>query len=76
MNLTGDRNQCPTCKKYFNSSIAFDKRRTGQHGVDRRCRTTEEMEARGMVLCKDGFWVTKIFDSEALSSRKKAPKTV
>lgn len=25
LKLTGDRNQCPTCGKYFNSVHAFDK---------------------------------------------------
>lgn len=54
--LRGDRNQCPTCGEYFNSSAAFDKHRTGRIGVDRRCMTTEEMRERGMVLRDDGFW--------------------
>ena len=56
-NLRGDRNQCQGCKEYFNSTFAFDKHRTGQHGVDRRCLTTEEMLRKGMVLRDDGFWV-------------------
>ena len=51
------RNQCGRCSEYFNSIGAFEKHRTGQHGVDRRCRTTEEMTAIGMSLNKDGFWV-------------------
>lgn len=55
--LRGDRNQCPTCKKYFNSTAAFQKHRTGNFGTDRRCRTTEEMEAIGMSMKQDGFWV-------------------
>lgn len=54
--LNGNRNQCPTCKKYFNSNGAFDKHRTGQHGVDRRCMTTEEMIDEGMILGGDDFW--------------------
>lgn len=54
--LNGNRNQCPTCKKYFNSNGAFDKHRTGAHGVDRRCMTTEEMIDAGMVLGSDDFW--------------------
>ena len=56
MQLKGDRNQCQTCKEYFNSVWAFDKHRTGIHGVDRRCRTTEEMLEKGMVLMHHGFW--------------------
>lgn len=56
MKLSGDRNQCPTCGKGFNSIAAFDKHRTGKFGVGRRCMTTEEMLAKGMVLRDDGFW--------------------
>ena len=54
--LSGDRNQCTGCGAYFNSTHAFDKHRTGSHGVDRRCLTPDEMTARGMVLGADGFW--------------------
>jgi hypothetical protein len=57
--LKGDRNQCPTCEKYFNSTTAFQKHRTGNFGTDRRCRTTEEMEAIGMSMKQDGFWVSE-----------------
>jgi hypothetical protein len=54
--LKGDRNQCQGCKEFFNSTGAFDKHRTGQHGVDRRCMTLEEMLAKEMHLGDDGFW--------------------
>lgn len=54
--LRGDRNQCSACAECFNSTHAFDKHRTGRFGVDRRCRTAEEMLANGMVLGSDGFW--------------------
>ena len=54
--LNGNRNQCPTCKKYFNSNGAFDKHRTGTHGIDRRCMTTDEMLDAGMILGGDDFW--------------------
>jgi hypothetical protein len=57
--LSGDRNQCPACSKYFNSSLAFEKHRTGQFGIDRRCMTTEEMLEKGMSEKIDGFWITK-----------------
>jgi hypothetical protein len=56
MKLRGNRNQCPTCNLYFNSNWAFDKHRTGTHGVDRRCRTVDEMLSKGMVLMNSGFW--------------------
>jgi len=62
MHLTGNRNQCQSCKQYFNSNAAFDKHRTGKHGVDRRCRTTEEMTALGMLVNHAGFWITEKYD--------------
>jgi len=55
--LSGRRNQCQGCKEYFNSDRPFDKHRIGEHGVNRRCRTPEEMIALGMSLNKDGFWI-------------------
>tara|TARA_R110002126_G_scaffold47789_1_gene133696 strand:- start:450 stop:662 length:213 start_codon:yes stop_codon:yes gene_type:complete len=57
--LNGDRNQCQGCKEYFNSTFAFDKHRIGQFGIDRRCMTTEEMEAKGMCVNAHGFWIGK-----------------
>lgn len=54
--LRGDRNQCAGCDALFNSTHAFEKHRTGDHGISRRCLTTEEMLTRGMVLGADGFW--------------------
>jgi len=50
------RNQCRGCGLYFNSNSVFEMHRTGTFGVDRRCRTPEEMEARGYRLNKDGYW--------------------
>lgn len=54
--LRGDRNQCTGCGLYFNSTHAFDKHRTGRHGVDRRCMGVAEMTGIGMVIREDGFW--------------------
>ena len=65
--LNGARNQCPTCKEYFNSNGAFDKHRTGSHGVNRRCRSTEEMIEKGMALRKDGFWVAEPMGSALIN---------
>jgi hypothetical protein len=62
MHLTGNRNQCQSCKQYFNSNTAFDKHRTGEHGVNRRCRTTQEMTALGMLVNHAGFWITEKYD--------------
>lgn len=59
MKLSGTRNQCSGCKEYFNSNTAFDKHRTGKHGVDRRCRTPDEMMAKGMLLNAQGFWISE-----------------
>jgi hypothetical protein len=59
--LLGDRNQCPTCKLYFNSTAAFDKHRTGKFSkyLDRRCLSQDEMKAKGMTQNAAGFWVGK-----------------
>lgn len=54
--LRGDRNQCQGCKRYFNSTAAFDKHRAGEHGRNRCCLPVAEMQAKGMVLRDDGFW--------------------
>ena len=63
MRLTSSRNQCQGCKQYFNSNYAFDKHRVGEHGVDRRCQTTEEMLKRGMSLNEANFWITETRDA-------------
>jgi hypothetical protein len=55
--LTGRRNQCQGCKAYFNSDTPFDMHRTGDHGVDRRCRTVEEMLEKGFSLNAAGYWI-------------------
>ena len=59
MKLTGQRNQCAGCKKYFNSNGAFDKHRVGKYGVNRRCLADEEMIAKGMSINRDGFWIAE-----------------
>ena len=63
MRLTGMRNQCQSCKQYFNSNTAFDKHRTGKHGSQRRCLTPEEMLGRGMSLNHANFWITETRDA-------------
>lgn len=57
MKLSGDRNQCQGCRQFFNSTLAFDKHRRGEHGVNRRCLTDDEMQAKGMEKNAAGFWV-------------------
>lgn len=71
--LTGNRNQCPTCSKLFNSLWAFDKHRTGTIGIDRRCMTAAEMQSTGMVLRADGFWVGSLMRPDS-PKRSKEPR--
>ncbi len=57
MKLSGDRNQCQGCRRYFNSSHAFDKHRDGDHkGNGRYCLEVDLMMEKGMVQGADGFW--------------------
>lgn len=65
--LSGQRNQCPTCSEYFNSNAAFSKHRHGDFGIDRRCMTVEEMQAKGMAVNRAGFWVTALMPESVLS---------
>jgi hypothetical protein len=66
MNLSGDRNQCQGCKAYFNSTFAFDKHRTGDHGKDRRCLTADEMTDKGMSRNAAGFWISSAMPESAI----------
>jgi hypothetical protein len=56
---SGQRNQCPSCGGLFNSNTAFSKHRIGQHGVDRRCATPDEMISIGMHRMESNFWASK-----------------
>jgi hypothetical protein len=67
MRLTGDRNQCPTCCQYFNSTAAFDKHRTGPLDGNRLCLTEPAMKAKGMQKNTSGFWVTRLMSEDAVS---------
>lgn len=57
MKLTGKRCQCSACGRYFKALSTFDRHRSGQHGIDRRCASDEELKAAGLVLSDRGFWV-------------------
>jgi hypothetical protein len=61
MKLGSSRNQCGSCRQYFNSNSAFELHRHGQHGVDRRCMTADEMTGRGMAVNAAGYWVSELF---------------
>lgn len=62
--LSGDRNQCPGCGEYFNSSFAFEKHRTGDFGKDRRCLTVDEMETKSMSKNAAGFWISSAMPAD------------
>jgi hypothetical protein len=57
--LKGDQNQCTVCNERFNSNKPFGIHRIGNHGVNRRCMTKDEMLAAGMSVNKYGFWISK-----------------
>ena len=59
MKVGNRRCQCRECGKYFNSVAAFDKHRIGSFlKNERRCMTTEEMQAKRMDISADGYWVS------------------
>lgn len=79
--LGGDRNQCPECSEYFNSTGAFSMHRVGEYTRDangrsmRRCLTPDEMGARRMAKNDAGFW-TKGLMTEADLARTTRNKEV
>lgn len=68
MKLSGDRNQCQGCKSYFNSTFAFDKHRRGEHGLDRKCLSIDDMRGKGMSTNAAGFWITSTMSESAVAS--------
>lgn len=56
LNYGSMRNQCPACCALFSTVRNFDAHRTGRFGVDRRCMTADEMQARGLRLDARGDW--------------------
>lgn len=59
--LAGDRNQCPSCGEFFNSTAAFTKHMMGQVATaERRCMTVDEMVAAGMAKNSSDWWVTAL----------------
>lgn len=56
--LRGDRNICPTCLEFFNSSFAFDSHRRGEI-TNRKCMTKAEMIEKGFARNDDFYWVTE-----------------
>lgn len=73
-NHNSERNQCPTCSRYFSSDYSFDKHRTGTIGNTtdnpRRCMSEEEMLSRGMGINKRGWWVSQLLTEEGIEAVK------
>jgi hypothetical protein len=67
--LKGNQNQCTVCNERFNSNFPFDLHRIGQHGVNRRCMTKEEMLAAGMSVNAGGFWISETKEQRKRRSR-------
>jgi len=74
--LRGDRSQCAGCGRLFNSTHAFEKHRTGEHGIDRRCMSAAEMMGRGMVLGADLFWRGSAMPADVLAAHVTTPEGV
>lgn len=69
MRLTGNRCQCPACGRYFNGVQPFDRHRVGSYGVNRRCRSVDEMEAAGFIRNAAGFWCDRAAVEHAMRPR-------
>lgn len=63
--IGSDKCLCTSCGLYFNSTYAFDNHRTGSYGNGRRCRTADELRARGCSLNATGHWITSSRDARA-----------
>ena len=50
------RSECIACNKAFRSVPEFDRHRTGDHGPDRRCLTSDEMIENGWEILASGMW--------------------
>lgn len=50
--------QCGECFAFFAAVSVFDRHRTGPYDGNRRCLTTAEMTARGLVN-REGVWGRK-----------------
>ena len=75
--LKGDKNQCAGCSEYFNSTLAFEKHRVGEHKDNgRRCLTAEEMIAKKMALNAKGFWVSEAYPTELLENKRESNQAV
>ena len=68
-----DHCKCTTCGEYFNSSSAFDYHREGSYTAgNRRCLTTDEMRAKGMVRLPTRYWIKSQMQPEAVAAKEGA----
>ena len=72
MVLGSSRNQCGSCRQYFNSIAAFERHRTGKYGVNRRCLNDNEMLAKKMEKNKAGFWTTGLMNQSIVEEKRNA----
>lgn len=72
MVLGSSRNQCGACRQYFNSIAAFERHRTGEYGVNRRCLNDDEMLAKKMEKNKAGFWTTGLMNQSIVEEKRDA----
>lgn len=72
LTVSHSRCQCCGCGLFFKSLNAFDKHRTGKHGVDRRCMTQDEMRDTGMATNPAGYWVGSVYDGPSFWGAKAA----
>lgn len=69
-------NRCEACGKDFYSPDVFDRHRTGDYARPgerkgtRRCMTTQEMKAAGMLRSKQRLWLTEPMPAQATQRRK------
>lgn len=51
----GRMEHCKVCHQTFSGASTGDAHRTGRYGIDRRCRTSDELSALGLWL-ERGIW--------------------
>jgi hypothetical protein len=82
--LTKDRNECPTCGALFETSDAFDAHRVGKFAEGskpntRRCLTTTEMHEVGFRANKAGFLLSEVehkYDDRKIVVRAQSQSTL
>jgi hypothetical protein len=60
--LSSARCRCSACGKRFNSVSTFERHRYGDYGNfgrNRRCRTWQELRARGWTVNGAGYWIER-----------------